>query len=162
MYVYTTRQDPFVPLFADDWEDVWEMKNEGKLVFVKKVASEEEGTAYIEEKATREAAGKRAKEDRQRTAAGSRKWCATTEELTIYSNDRGFFTRMNKKVGEEWKTLFIPVFFNDNAHIPTARKSTATVDLHWCVIGHEDLKLAIVVDKVHSVTNRNENVEVPF
>lgn len=88
-----------------------------------------------------------------------RRWCAATEALTVYKNDKGFFTRKAKKVDEDWKALFIPVYFADEtAFAPVAEKTELIADIHWILIGQENLKLAIKVDKIHSVGKREENV----
>lgn len=81
-----------------------------------------------------------------------RRWCAATETLTIYKNDKGFFTRKAKKVDEEWKAMFIPVYFADEtAFAPVSEKTEVTADIHWFLIGQENLKLAIKIDKIHTV-----------
>lgn len=160
MYVYTTTSNPYDPLFAPLWSIVKEVKNRGQLVFTKQVETEAEGVAYIEAKKLGQSAKSVMKKEPYAPEVEPRKWCAARETLTVYRNDRGFFTRKSKKVGEDWKTFFIPVYFGDRVVAPADQKVEITALIHWVLSGHENLKLAIVIDKIYDTANEQE--EVPF
>lgn len=147
MYVYSTKKTPNVPQFTDDWSVVKIIKDQGQLAIVKKVYDVAEGTAYLAE---RFANFSTPTEPVAKKEGTPEKWCATTQSLTIYRNDKGFFTRRCKKVNDEWKTLFIPVYFSDGVTPPESEKNRLAVEMHWTVTGNEVLKLVIVVDKIHN------------
>lgn len=146
MYVYSTKQEPNVPKYSEKWEELLPMKEQGELAFFKQVSDVNEGIAFIATKYAEYVAPK------TEPAKPREKWCAATQSLTIYKNDKGYFTRRYKKVGEDWKNLFIPIYFADGVTLPEGKKSNATVDLHWDVsVGNESMRLVIIVDKIHTV-----------
>lgn len=160
MYVYTTKSNPYDPLFTTLWNTVKEVKSSGQLVFLKQVGSEAEGVAYVEAKKVEQSGKSSVKKEPYALEVEPRKWCAARETLTVYRNDRGFFTRKSKKVGEDWKTFFIPVYFSDRVVAPADQKVEITALIHWVLTGRENLKLAITIDKIYDTANEQE--EVPF
>lgn len=144
MYVYSTRKEPNVPRFTAEWAEVRDIRDQGLLAFYKKVNDVAEGSDYIASKFTEYVA------PNPEAINTTGKWCAAEQRLVIYRNDKGYFTRRSKKVDDEWKTLFIPVYFSDDVNPLVEKKSTIVADIHWAVIGKENLKLAIVIDKIHA------------
>lgn len=144
MYVYSTKKEPNVPSFIENWSDLSQMKDRGELAFFKKVSDVTEGTAYIATKFADHVA------PQAEQTKPAEKWCMATQSLTIYKNDKGYFTRKCKKVNDEWKALFIPVYFSSDVTPPEGEKNRVAVDLHWSVAGTETLKAVIIIDKIHA------------
>lgn len=144
MYVYSTKKEPNVPKFSSDWNDVKVLKDDGELAFFKKVGDIVEGNDYIASKFADYVA------PQAEQTKPAEKWCAATQSLTIYKNDKGYFTRKCKKVNDEWKALFIPVYFQGDVTPPEGEKNKVVADLHWGVAGTESLKAVIIIDKIHT------------